>query len=34
MKQTREGKWTMKTMGELMPNVDEKDVPKNCLHLF
>jgi hypothetical protein len=34
MKENAAGKFVMKTMGELMPTVDEKDVPKNCLHLF
>ena len=29
------GKWTMKTMRQLMkPDVKDEDVPKNCLHLF
>lgn len=34
MKENNDGKWVMKTMPELMPDVPEKEVPKNCLHLF
>jgi len=34
MKENKDGKWIMKTMDELMPTVEEKEVPKNCLHLF
>ena len=35
MKEEREGKWTMKDMGELMDKkVKEEDIPKNILHLF
>jgi len=35
MKENKDGKWVMKTMGELMPTIkDDKDLPKNCLHLF
>ena len=35
MEQDREGKWQMKTMSKLMDKkVKEKDVPKNCLHMF
>lgn len=34
MKENKDGKWIMKTMNELMPTVDEKEVPKNALHLF
>ena len=35
MKKDRDGKWSMKTMEELMDaKVKEEDVPKNCLHLF
>jgi hypothetical protein len=34
MKENKDKKWIMKTMDELMPTVDEKERPKNCLHLF
>lgn len=35
MEKDRQGNWKMKTMRELMDaSVEDKDVPKNCLHLF